>query len=265
MHEYGYVHRDISTGNILLCQGHGKLSDLEYAKEMGTGDGREVRTVCFTNSSSAPCILTSVAQGTDYFMAIEIAIQRYLFLPDDTSRLPFYYNPLHDIESIWWITNYFMFHHFTEADHDRQTLRKDTDTLFLSNNDSLRRMTSFNPGTRYYQILPHLPVSFRTHGEKMNVCRRHLCSQHRRAESGASIDESAFDGTIHDLFTDTFIELLDSPASKQAIVATSQNNPYEGEGNTEADEDKARPLKGRKVESFDQTKIQKILEKRRAG
>jgi serine/threonine protein kinase len=38
MHKYGYVHRDISTGNILLHEGQGKLSDLEYAKEMtGTG------------------------------------------------------------------------------------------------------------------------------------------------------------------------------------------------------------------------------------
>jgi hypothetical protein len=54
-----------------------KLSDSEYAKEMDTGG--EVRTVCSITSSSSPCILTSIVQGTAYFMAIEVADQKYLF------------------------------------------------------------------------------------------------------------------------------------------------------------------------------------------
>jgi hypothetical protein len=28
-----YVHRDVSTGNILLCDGYGRLSDLESVKQ----------------------------------------------------------------------------------------------------------------------------------------------------------------------------------------------------------------------------------------
>lgn len=32
LYSAGYVHRDISTGNILLCNGRGKISDLEYAR-----------------------------------------------------------------------------------------------------------------------------------------------------------------------------------------------------------------------------------------
>jgi prepilin-type processing-associated H-X9-DG protein len=35
MHKCGYVHRDVSTGNILFCDGRGILMDLEYAKLMG--------------------------------------------------------------------------------------------------------------------------------------------------------------------------------------------------------------------------------------
>jgi serine/threonine protein kinase len=209
MHEHGYVHRDISTGNILLYGGRGKLSDLEYAKEMGTGLPHEVGTVRFTNSSSAPCILTSAAQGTIYFMAIEIAVQRYRFQPltlPGPSMLPppFYYNPLHDIESIGWITNYFLFRHFTEANHDRQALDKDAHTLFPSNNDWSGRTDSFKTPWMYHQMLPHLPDSFRAHGVEMNICRHHLCGQYVKAESGPSIHQSAFDGTIHDLFAKTF-------------------------------------------------------------
>jgi hypothetical protein len=51
-------------------------------------------------------------------MAIEIEAQRYLFEPNtiDVPDRPFYYNSLHDLESIWWITNFFLFHLFTEAD-----------------------------------------------------------------------------------------------------------------------------------------------------
>jgi serine/threonine protein kinase len=48
MHAHGYVHRDISTGNIIYHDGHGKIADLEYAKDVGTGKGHESRTVCLS-------------------------------------------------------------------------------------------------------------------------------------------------------------------------------------------------------------------------
>jgi len=41
-----YVHRDVSSGNILIVDGKGKLSDLEYAQIIGTGGRHGVRTVC---------------------------------------------------------------------------------------------------------------------------------------------------------------------------------------------------------------------------
>jgi tRNA A-37 threonylcarbamoyl transferase component Bud32 len=33
MHKLGYVHRDVSTGNVLLWEGGGILSDLESVKK----------------------------------------------------------------------------------------------------------------------------------------------------------------------------------------------------------------------------------------
>ena len=45
MHARKWVHRDISTGNILLdSDGVGRLSDFEYAKSMD--DAEELRIVC---------------------------------------------------------------------------------------------------------------------------------------------------------------------------------------------------------------------------
>jgi len=40
-----YVHRDVSSGNILIVDGKAKLSDLEYAHIMGSGGHHNVRTV----------------------------------------------------------------------------------------------------------------------------------------------------------------------------------------------------------------------------
>lgn len=42
--DHGSVHRNISTGNILLYEGRGILNDLEYAKTWQT-EGQPVHTV----------------------------------------------------------------------------------------------------------------------------------------------------------------------------------------------------------------------------
>ena len=38
------MHRDVSIGNILSCDGHAKLVDLEYAKDLNDSNGHETRT-----------------------------------------------------------------------------------------------------------------------------------------------------------------------------------------------------------------------------
>ena len=52
IHTAGWVHRDISTGNIYLYvdsvtgEKRGMLGDLEFSKKVGTGARYDVRTVC---------------------------------------------------------------------------------------------------------------------------------------------------------------------------------------------------------------------------
>ena len=41
----GYIHRDISPGNIIIYDGCAKLNDLEFAKEYGTGTLNYICTV----------------------------------------------------------------------------------------------------------------------------------------------------------------------------------------------------------------------------
>ncbi|KAF9520929.1 hypothetical protein BS47DRAFT_416327 [Hydnum rufescens UP504] len=89
-----YIHRDVSSSNILLLRepggrARGLLVDLEYAKDVTVkSTPHEFRT------------------GTRDFMALEVRERSYLFRPDpeqepgEVRRLPpFQHNCLHDVES----------------------------------------------------------------------------------------------------------------------------------------------------------------------
>ncbi|KAF7794451.1 hypothetical protein EIP86_005585 [Pleurotus ostreatoroseus] len=151
MHSAGWVHRDVSAGNILLKEdGSILLSDLELAKEMCPQD--EFELVRKSLLYRCVCLLTPrVRQGTPGFISVEVHDQEFLFLPiNDTSskkspspkytlhqmifgrggpnaqppsksriqpagedsldpphKPVFLYNPLHDLESLWWLAIYF--------------------------------------------------------------------------------------------------------------------------------------------------------------
>ncbi|EED78857.1 predicted protein [Postia placenta Mad-698-R] len=144
IHGAGWVHRDISSGNVLaerLPDGtiRGKVTDFEYATRFGDTqrEPHEMRT------------------GTQDFMAIEVDVMEYSFFnwtedapdqdapdedasddsdgspwtevmasahqgrkqtpadaePDQPAPEPpaFRYNPLHDVESLWWLSTYFVY------------------------------------------------------------------------------------------------------------------------------------------------------------
>ncbi|EKM61536.1 uncharacterized protein PHACADRAFT_204704 [Phanerochaete carnosa HHB-10118-sp] len=119
----GWVHRDISTGNILVYDGRGLLTDFEYAKRWDTEEhtSHQMRT------------------GTEYFMSLEVDAHEYLFQIQGVGRpetiphrggkksftklvgalpshfetqvkpaLPFRYHPLNDWESLFWVSMYMM-------------------------------------------------------------------------------------------------------------------------------------------------------------
>lgn len=116
LHSAGWVHRDVSAGNALRAGEVGKLADLEFAKCMDSNTTHEVRT------------------GTLDFMACEVEAQTYLFKPstglpvdadfklltnvESTTQLqvPFRFNPLHDLESLWWILTWILYHHVDKMD-----------------------------------------------------------------------------------------------------------------------------------------------------
>ncbi|KAI0656469.1 hypothetical protein C8Q70DRAFT_935688 [Cubamyces menziesii] len=104
-----WIHRDVSSGNILFFRGRGKLSDLEYAKEFDLSAGRR---------SSDPKTATPI------FTAVELQFNAAIYKDADFSEdmqdnetgesppsLTVRHNFQHDLESIFWILAWLVFTH----------------------------------------------------------------------------------------------------------------------------------------------------------
>lgn len=177
-------------------------------------------------------------------MALQIAAQAYMFKcetrpPKELEALtcqdleeldgltisetiqspPFCYNPLHDIESIWWITNFFLFHLFTIDSHDRQRLARDACVLFPSNHLSGSRTPVFTGGNNYTMMTTHLPSDLQQHGERMDVCHSLLIHHYKRVEAQPNITDSAFNPRLHNTFKQVFARLRDHSGSGKAYIA----------------------------------------------
>ena len=79
LHACGWVHRDVSAGNVLIHDGVGKLADFEFAKAESDKGTHCVRTVRDTFYAYHCISLTGPLQGTAFFMAVEVEDGSYLF------------------------------------------------------------------------------------------------------------------------------------------------------------------------------------------
>ena len=109
MSKKDYVHRDVSPGNILIVDGKGKLSDLEYAQIRGTGGRHGVRTVrqhvchfLITYLAYMPgnnCVHSSGGPRWEVCLCCTLAGSS----ENTPARTTAIHNPIHDIESLWWV------------------------------------------------------------------------------------------------------------------------------------------------------------------
>ena len=204
LHKYNFVHRDISTGNILSVNGGGKLSDLEYCKKRDTSGTHEIRTVRFFLFTIVLTI-DGVYYGTLDFMPIQVESLRYRFLPPvprTEDNPPFHYNPLHDMESIWWIGSWILFCHRDkpiQSDVDLQAAQhqmQDVQLLFPRTLKSFNRFDKFSGQKDFQDGFNSLPTSFFTHAKQLEKVRVELLTRYVAAEADTKLNEAAF-ANIH--------------------------------------------------------------------
>ncbi|CDO76320.1 hypothetical protein BN946_scf184414.g2 [Trametes cinnabarina] len=106
-----WIHRDLSTGNILFYRGRGKLGDLEYAKEFNLSVGRrssDPKTGTYIFMAFELHAGVRVYQDASYSEDIDAIDQ--LEAPTPAS-LAIRHNFQHDVESIFWILTWLVFTH----------------------------------------------------------------------------------------------------------------------------------------------------------
>ncbi|KAK0245211.1 hypothetical protein EDD85DRAFT_963961, partial [Armillaria nabsnona] len=189
LHLASYVHRDMSSGNILICSGKGKISDLEYSKVF---------------RSEGP-------KGTPIFMAVEVQSKRYFFKPKQTaddaavalalasidrsdpfsdqqtaSKPPFLHNFYHDAESLWWIGVHSLFTtepSGVERDQDsRQKQRGHFNTLFPYYAEGSGERLDFLSEPVDADIILCLPDQFRRVARVLDLIRNVLVAAYISAE-----------------------------------------------------------------------------------
>ncbi|KAG2008922.1 other/FunK1 protein kinase [Coprinopsis cinerea AmutBmut pab1-1] len=100
----GWVHRDISTGNILAFRSgpdqpwQVKLSDLEYSTRFPGANLSEDEQIMGT-----PFFMPCEIQTSRHYFPVEFRMGKQVDYPD----MPLVYGYQHDLESIWWIILWF--------------------------------------------------------------------------------------------------------------------------------------------------------------
>ncbi|KAK1227040.1 hypothetical protein PQX77_010002 [Marasmius sp. AFHP31] len=191
----GYVHRDVSSGNLLLCELDGggyicKISDLEYARPR----------MAPINANSVP---HDFKTGTPAFMAVEVQRESYRFgnptsfaVDEEEEEVPFLHNYLHDIEGIWWIMVYNLFTTKPTAStpenlQERKIIR---DLVFPESvNGSLDRQDFLMQAESHKKLRRSLPESYQPIAMEMSKALQALSKTYVRVRNDV-LDHDVFKG-----------------------------------------------------------------------
>ncbi len=132
-------------------------------------------------------------------------------------EIPFRYNPIHDLESLWWSAVYFVLDmemkpnsEAVDADefHPTTQQRHYAEKLFY---DASSRLSVMLPTTRFFKhIVQSLHPSLHGIGIALEDVREELTSSYTLVEQNATtIDHNAAEG-LHSFVLQTFLEISES-------------------------------------------------------
>ncbi|KAJ3766140.1 hypothetical protein FB446DRAFT_758794 [Lentinula raphanica] len=257
----GWVHRDISGGNVywFAHAEMGLLGDFEYAVHQSEERHHDVRT-------GTPFFMAAETIGNDYIYAglgEEVLPKKpeVILIPQRKSKtsapvvrkpeqtgLAFSYNPLHDLESIWWILVYVIL--FNDVDDERlRSPKPDSrqtmmDELFHGQMEESGRQKFFRTISRGFvdNVEGCLSPSFAPVLELLIIFAFELFAAYKNAEKTHpdKIDDNFFE--IHGTFTGQLGENFEALSNINLIpvkaTAVKRPNPTLPE-----DTDSVRPSK----------------------
>ncbi|KAL5520224.1 hypothetical protein ACEPAG_9437 [Sanghuangporus baumii] len=175
IHGCGWVHRDISPGNLYLYEGRGLVGDLEYAKQrnLDAVDERRIGTPDFMAAEAVARHYNHLREDEDIEVARRILSQseseRRKSLDNFGKRndVPiFFHNDLHDLESLWWVAIWELFFNrkcsevVCEGEHVEEQGRMRliaADTLFHVPGATGERSLFFRRKSVYYEKTEWIP------------------------------------------------------------------------------------------------------------
>ncbi|KAJ3554316.1 hypothetical protein NM688_g3173 [Phlebia brevispora] len=241
LYKCGWVHRDISVGNLLLFGDFAKIRGLEYAERVDDIAKRPHAVVLLKSSRVAISSFRDASLGESAAAGsrqphkedessdkrITRAKRKTPSSPRDESAPPqlrdFHYNALHDLESLWWIAAYYLIAHEVDSDEDLDeeasrnrssqliTARK----LFLdgsARDDAISGMFSFRIQ------LECLAPSLRDVGSRVEDARARLMTAYQDAERELRVDGLRLKDPIHSILSNCFHEIAEMLKDHDIIV-----------------------------------------------
>lgn len=154
--------------------------------------------------------------------------------PTLPTLIPLRYNPLHDLESLWWIGAYFLLkreiYHVVplggeDSDHwDREKQRKCADEVFYST-DARASIMMHDSGYFYRYVVPVVHPTMRPVAEILQDLRRALLQRYVDVEKdAASVDFTCAEG-LYEQFIAGFSEIEDHPQLKDVLLVPLVSPP----------------------------------------
>lgn len=159
-------------------------------------------------------------------------------IPTPPPKIPLRYNPLHDLESLWWVAVYFLFKrevlpHVSDAEPrnggevanwDREKQRKSADAIF-HNSDSRYLIIMRNSGYFHQEFLPVVHPTMGPVGSILEDLRNDLVDRYLEVEKDpASINSTCAEG-LYERFIAGFSEIQRHPQLKDLLLVPLVSPP----------------------------------------